>query len=170
MNISPRTLGVPVGHRGRTGVVCAIRRYRRTTSVEVVRPEAAEHVGDFDHDRLLQRPVIRRSSKPCSVVRGCNRRRRDAGVAKQDLHDAGVDPVLDQSRGVARMAPPRAECLLLRQPRRVYTAAVAMGSPHAAEFVENGLRQRHQPHGGLPRLMLREAVPSNVNICDSYRQ
>jgi len=43
--------------------------HRRAVRVEVVRREATEHVGDLDHDRLRQRPVIRRSSKPCSDAR-----------------------------------------------------------------------------------------------------
>ena len=44
-------------------------RHRRPVHVEVVRREATEHVGELDHDRLRQRPVIRRSSSPCSEAR-----------------------------------------------------------------------------------------------------
>src|SRR5208337_2284892 len=90
----------------------------------------------------------------------------DAGVAEQDLHDAGVDAVLDQPCRVGmaqgmRCHPPLDACrhggggegigqhalVERRIPVSVgeYPAAVAMGAPQAAEIVENRLWQRYQP-------------------------
>jgi hypothetical protein len=47
---------------------CGIRAVVRRCAVnrEVVRREAAEHLGELDHDRLYQRPVMMRSSRPWS--------------------------------------------------------------------------------------------------------
>ena len=84
-------------------------QHRRAMRREVARREAAEHLGDLDHDRASEagHQPIEQSVQRCPGGRGqvgVDRRGGDAGVAEQDLYDTGVDTVLDQPRRIA-MAP-----------------------------------------------------------------
>ena len=70
--------------------------------LEVVRRKAAEHLGDLDHGRVsklghepIEQTVQRRPSRRGEV--GIDGGGGDAGVTEQDLHDADVDAILDQS-------------------------------------------------------------------------
>ena len=147
------------------------RQHRRAMSREVVCREAAEHLGDLDHDRAseaghqpIEQTVQRRPGGRGQV--SIDGSRRDAGVTEQDLHDAGVDAVLDQSRGIAVAKAVWGHSALdargtdsggesARQhtviERRItgvvgeQPAAVVVGQPQAAQFIENRLWQRHQP-------------------------
>src|SRR5665213_1618461 len=146
-------------------------QHQRAVSREVIRREAAEHVSDLDHDRAseaghqpIEQTMQRRSGRrgEMSVDGGGG----DAGMAEQALHDADVDAVLDQpggvgvAQGVRRNVAPdscrsggcrEAARQYPRVERRISTvvgeqpAAVVMGEPEAAQFVENRLWQRRQP-------------------------
>ena len=81
-------------------------RHRRAMNREVVRREAAEHLGEFDHDRAskaghqsIEETVQRRAGRRGQVrVYGGG---GDAGMAEQDLDDARVDTILDQPSRIA---------------------------------------------------------------------
>ena len=82
------------------------RWHRRAVGREVVRREATEHLGELDHDRTSEaghQPIEQRMQRRLGRrgEMGVDRRGGDGGVAEQDLHDADVDAVLDQSRCVA---------------------------------------------------------------------
>ena len=73
-----------------------------TRFVEVRFREAAEHVAELDYGRAseaghepIEKTVQRRPGGRGEV--GVDGGGGDAGVAEQDLHDAGIDAVLDQS-------------------------------------------------------------------------
>jgi len=138
---------------------------------EVVRREAAEHVGDLQHDRASEaghQPIeqsVERYSGRCGEVR-IDRGGRDVRVAEQDLHDPDVDAVLDQpcrvrmpqgmrgyavanARRVSRGGEGVRQHVSVERPISApigeQPAWVAMGPPHRAELVENRLGQQHQP-------------------------
>ena len=145
-------------------------RHRRAVRREVVRREAAEHVGELDHDRASEaghQPIeqIMQRRPGWRGEMGVDRRGGDAGMAEQDLHDADVDAVLDQS-GCVGMAQAvrghvrsdagrnnrggegiRQDALIERRVTATIgeqPAGVVMGPPELAQLVEMGL----PPEGG----------------------
>jgi len=145
-------------------------RHRRAVSRDVVRREAAEHVGDLDHDRAseaghqsIEQTMQRRPGRRGQV--GVDGGGGDAGVAEQDLHDADIDAVLDQPGCVTVAQAMRGDPALdagrgssggkgigqhTLLDRRVTGSIgeqptwVAMDPPQIAQRIENRLWQRRQ--------------------------
>ena len=162
----------PTGHEVGDGAPMR-RQHQRAMDLQVVVAEAAEHVRDFDHDRvpeskaghdLVEEGTERRPGGFGQM--GIKGRGRDIGMAQEDLDHPGVDAVLQQpgrvtvTQGVRRRPTRQADLLDRgREAARQHGArdrlgAVVIGKqplpiavfpPHDHQLVEYRLRQRHQP-------------------------